>query len=65
MAVPMLYGTLRSGSGHSAIDRLVAWSDRYYLAVRARRLRIERRLTDRTLTAREILAEQDENGNPE
>jgi uncharacterized MAPEG superfamily protein len=42
-----LYGTVRSGSGHSAIDRLVAWPDRYYLAVRARRLSIEGRLTDR------------------
>ena len=38
-------------SGHSAIDRLVAWPDRCCLAVRARRLKIERRLTDRTLTA--------------
>jgi hypothetical protein len=36
-----LYGTVHGGSGHSAIDRLVAWPDRCYLAVRARRLRIE------------------------
>src|ERR1700730_9928457 len=48
---PDLYGTLRCGSGHPAVDRLAAWPYRCSLAVRAWRLRLERRVTDRTLTA--------------
>ena len=47
-----LYGTVRSGSGHSAIDRLFAWPDRRCLAVRVRRLRVERASQDTRVPAR-------------